>query len=99
MNSQFVCDDKYKWKRKKVGALHVSFIGNINSVDFLISQIEGIKDITFIQLEKILRSLKGNFSIVVETENYIFGLVDRISGYRLFYRNDFLGCIISNSPR
>jgi asparagine synthase (glutamine-hydrolysing) len=99
MNSQFICDDKFNWKTKKIGLLNVSFIGNINSVDYLVSKIEGVRDIKFIQLEKILKSLKGNFSIVVETDDYIFGVVDRISGYRLFYRDDSLGCVISNAPR
>jgi asparagine synthase (glutamine-hydrolysing) len=41
--------------------------------------------------------MTGNFAVVVENDQWLFALVDRVGGYRLFYRSDNFGFKISNS--
>jgi len=47
-------------------------------------------------LSKLLRSLKGNFSIVVKTDDWIIAVVDRIRSIPLFYLKEKDICVIGN---
>ena len=99
MIKQFINDKKYNWKTEKIKSMHVSYIGRYKSVYKLLVYLKQGDMPEISKIKKITDRMTGNFSVVVETDSWLLGLVDRISGYRLFYRNDQNGCILSNSPR
>ena len=93
MNNRFINDKRYNWKVKKTDYMYVAYIGRYQSVKKLLVYLEREDAPKLSSIKKILKTMTGNFAIVVETDNWLLGLVDRISGYRLFYRNNQNGCI------
>ncbi len=99
MVNQFINDKKYNWKIGEINSIHFAYIGRYKSVYKLLAYLKQEDVPKLSEIKKILKEMTGNFSVVVESDNWLLGLVDRISGYRLFYKNDQSGCILSNSPR
>jgi asparagine synthase (glutamine-hydrolysing) len=99
MINQFINDKQYSWITERIDSVYIAYIGRQESVHSLLSYLKQINEPDLSEVKEIAKSMVGNFAIVVETDDWLIGLVDRISGYRLFYRNNSLGCIISNSPR
>ncbi len=99
MISRFINDRKYNWKIKNIDSIDVLYVGRYKSIFKLIEYFKKGDPPNISEIKIIVNQMPGNFAIIVETNSWIFGLVDRIGGYRLFYRNDDTGCILSNSPR
>ena len=99
MNYQFINNKKYNWKSERIGHMVVSYIGRYDSIIKILSYFKRTNTPKISRINEIMQGMNGNFSIVIESENWLFGLVDRISGYRLFYRVNGDDFNISNSPR
>jgi len=98
MINYFVNAEEYNWKTIKIKRLNVTYIGRYRSVKKLLVYLQQEDVPQVLKIREVANSMTGNFAVVVETNNWLLGLVDRISGYRLFYRNNQNGCILSNSP-
>ena len=99
-NSQFINDDKYNWNVELADSMYIAYIGRGHSVKNLTKHLKFDDELNIPVIKKTLNTMVGNFSVVIETDRWIFGVVDRICGYKLFYRRDKIyGCILSNSPR
>jgi|APSaa5957512535_1039671.scaffolds.fasta_scaffold06036_4 asparagine synthase (glutamine-hydrolysing) len=99
MINYFINAKKYNWKTIKIKRIDITYIGRYKSVHKLLVYLQQEDVPKASKIREIANSMTGNFAVVVETDNWLLGLVDRISGYRLFYRNNQNGCILSNSPR
>ncbi|MBT7555390.1 hypothetical protein HN615_00490 [Candidatus Woesearchaeota archaeon] len=99
MACQFISDPRYNWKVEKIGSMSISYIGRYDSIKKMIPFFQRWSELKASKIKTMLEEIPGNFSIVVETDEWLLGLVDRISAYRLFYRSFLNGCNLSNSPR
>jgi asparagine synthase (glutamine-hydrolysing) len=77
----------------------VSYIGRSKSINKLLRYLKQGGEPKILEIKEIIKDMVGNFAVVIENDNWLFALVDRISGYQLFYRDTDTGCILSNSPR
>ncbi|MBT5400611.1 hypothetical protein HOL24_08730 [bacterium] len=99
MICNFINEEKYNWTVEQNDSISVSYVGRKESIDNLLQYIKQGNELKISEIKKITNQMTGNFSVVVETNDWLFGLVDRVSGYRLFYRDNQSGCTLSNSPR
>lgn len=90
---------EYNWKSKKLNGINIKYIGRYKSVEKLLNNLQEDDLPSVLKIKEITKSMTGNFAAVIETDNWLLALVDRISGYRLYYRTSENGCVLSNSPR
>ncbi len=99
MAINFINEKKYNWKVERIDSMYAAYIGRHQSINKLLMYFKQKDSPKISEIQEITNSMTGNFAIVVETDDWIFGLVDRIAGFQIFYRNTPTGCILSNSPR
>jgi len=97
MFDRFINNEKYNWKVENIGNISVGYIGRYKSIYKLLVYFKKENTPKISEVKKIINQMTGNFAIVVETNHWLFGLVDRIGGYRLFYRNNNFDFKLSNS--
>ena len=87
------------WKKETlVNNAVVYYIGNQQSIkDFALKV-----DVNNIPLEneltELLNNVKGNYAFVIQTSLWSLAVVDRISGYNIFYSNKSNTLVLSNCP-
>ena len=99
INNQFFNDTKYNWKIEISESYYVAYIGRYQSVTKILDYLKSVDEPRILDIKKILKTMTGNFSVYVETEKWMFGLVDPVCGYKLFYRKNHNSFLLSNSPR
>jgi asparagine synthase (glutamine-hydrolysing) len=76
----------------------IYYIGNHQSIKDFALQIDissiPLKD----KLTTLLNSVKGNYAFVIQTSLWSLAVVDRISGYNIFYSNKSNALVLSNCP-
>jgi asparagine synthase (glutamine-hydrolysing) len=95
----FLNDPKYKWSMVSINNLSVYYIGRVASINKIVTYLKSTNEINIKRLKKIVNELFGNFAFVVVGQDLIFSAVDRVCGYRLFYKYEKNNLYLSNSAR
>jgi len=99
MRAEIIEDSRYNWKTESIFPINVLYIGRYKSVKNLVEYLKKIETFpNMAKVNEIIENMTGNFAVIVEADDWILGLTDRVSGYRVFYKNNNI-FHISNSPR
>ena len=99
MTKYFINAKEQNWKSINLNGIDISYKGRYSSINTLLACLshENLPKIS--KLKEIINGMKGNFAVILETNNWLIALVDRVSGYRVFYQSNQNGCVLTNSPR
>ena len=91
--------DKHNWTHTTAGNFSVYYVGRYSSIRKILDFLSNNHIHDQYDLSKIVNNIPGNFSLVAESEVAIIALVDRVSGFDVFYKDTSNSILISNSAR
>ena len=99
MTDSLLIDKTYQWSSRKDNKQTTHYIGRKKSVDQLIDALLRNGQFDPVGIEQALAMIKGNFAAIIETEECILAVVDRIRSYPICYLDCDRKFLISNSAR
>jgi len=88
---------KHNWIHINSGVYSVYYVGRYSSICKILNILSNDSVLDKYYISKVVNKLTGNFSIVAESDTSIFALVDRVSGYDIFYKSTPRSLLVSNS--
>ena len=96
MNIEVLIDKKYPIETKKYGSVTVHLSGDVRNAGEIVGCLVRKKKPDN-ELFSLVKKNKGNFSIIIASESYVFAAVDRVRSYPLYYSHSTSRHFVSNS--